>query len=307
MRVLLIGRDSFGKDCLKALLEEGESLVGVITLLDRPGQPKQNPTKEFAREAAIPLLLSPSLKGPEVYQWVKDRVPELIVLAFVTEIIPKGIIDIPKYKAINYHPSLLPKYRGGSAINWAIINGETETGVTIHYIDEGIDTGDIIIQESVPIYPGDTVASLYFDRLYPLGVRMIAQAVRLIGEGRAPRIKQDSSQASYQPLIQEKDVIIDFGKSAQQVHNLIRGSNPTPGAITYLRGKRVKIWNSQISRGSFKQAHPGEIIQIAPEGVIISTADGAIIAERLQLEGGEKVSAAEFVTTIRIGPGEVVG
>jgi methionyl-tRNA formyltransferase len=307
MRVLLIGRDSFGKDCIKALLEQGEDLVGVITIPDNAGQAKANPTKDFATEAAIPLLLPSSLKDLKVTDWVRTRLPELIVLAFVTEIVPKAIIDIPKYKAINYHPSLLPRYRGGSAINWAIINGETETGVTIHYIDAGIDTGDIILQERVPIYPEDTVASLYFERLYPIGVRMIAETVRMIGEGKAPRIKQDNSLASYQPVIQEKHAIIDFGRSAQNVHNLIRGSNPNPGATTYLRGKKIKIWSSQIIIENFKQSRPGEILQIVPQGIIIASADGCIIAEKLQIEGGKKISAVDFVNATGIIVGEIIG
>ena len=307
MRVLLIGRDPFGKDCLKALLKQGEDLVGVITVTDRAGQTKPNPTKEFATEAAIPLLLPSSLKDLKVTDWVKSRLPELIVLAFVTEIVPKAIIDIPKYKAINYHPSLLPRYRGGSAINWAIINGETETGVTIHYIDAGIDTGDIILQEKVPIYPEDTVASLYFERLYPIGVRMIAETVWMIGEGKAPRIKQDDSQASYQPIIQEKHVIIDFGKSVQNVHNLIRGSNPHPGATTFLRGKKIKIWNSHIISENIKQSRPGEILQLVPQGIIIAAADGCIIAEKLQIEGGKKVSAVDFVNATGMIVGEIIG
>jgi methionyl-tRNA formyltransferase len=307
MRVLLIGRDSFGKDCLKALLEQGEDLVGVITAPENSAQAKVNPTKDFATEAGIPLLLPSSLKDLKVIDWVKNRLPELIVLAFVTEIIPKAIIDIPKYKAINYHPSLLPRYRGGSAINWAIINGETETGVTIHYIDAGIDTGDIILQERVPIYPQDTVASLYFERLYPIGVRMIAKTVQMIGEGKAPRIKQDNSQASYQPIIQEKHVIIDFGKSVQQVHNLIRGSNPHPGATTYLRGEKIKIWNSQIINENVKQSRPGEILQIVPQGIIIAAADGCMIAEKLQIGGGKKVSAVDFVNATGIILGETIG
>ena len=307
MRVLLIGRDSFGKDCLKALLEQGEDLVGVITVPDKPGQARANSTKDFATEAAIPLLLPPRLKDPQVADWVKSHLPELIVLAFVTDIVPQAIIDIPKYQAINYHPSLLPKYRGGSAINWSIINGETETGVTIHYIDAGIDTGDIIIQERVPIYPEDTVASLYFERLYPIGVRMIAQAVRMIGEGTAPRIKQDNSQASYQPIIQEKHVIIDFGKSVQNVHNLIRGSSPHPGATTYLRGKKIKIWNSRMIGENVKPSRPGEILQFMPQGIIIAAADGCILAEKLQMEGGKKVSAADFVNATGITVGEIIG
>jgi methionyl-tRNA formyltransferase len=233
--------------------------------------------------------------------------PELIVLAFVTDIVPQTIIDIPKYKAVNYHPSLLPKYRGGSAINWAIINGETETGVTVHYIDAGIDTGDIIIQERVPISPQDTVASVYFEKLYPIGVRMIAKAVRMIGEGKAPRIKQDNSQASYQPVIQEKHVILDFGKSVQNVHNLVRGSNPHPGATTYFQGKKIKIWNSQISNENVNRSRPGEILQFTPQGIMIAAGDGCIIAEKLQVEGGKKVSAGDFVNAAGITIGEILG
>lgn len=303
MRIVFIGQAPFGKDCLKALLDQGEEVVGVLTVPDRPGQKGPNPVKELALERSLPLLQPARLKELEALKWVENLRPDLLVLAFVTDIVPKAMIDLATHGGINYHPSLLPKYRGGSAMNWAIINGETETGVTIHQIDAGIDTGPIILQRKVAIDPDDTVKSLYFEKLYPLGVQMVAEAVRLIREGKANPVPQDESLASYQPVIKEADVRIDWRQSTQKIYNLIRGSNPSPGAWTTFRDERLKIWEASPVSGRGK---PGGIIDIIPEeGFAVATGDGAIFVRRVQYGGNvEKIPAGSFVSEAGVVKGE---
>ncbi|MGB9858352.1 MAG: methionyl-tRNA formyltransferase [Moorellaceae bacterium] len=291
MRIVFIGQAPFGRDCLKALVDQGEQIVGVLTIPDKPDQKSPNPVKELASELGIPLLQPPKLKDQEVIRWVADRKPDLLVLAYVTQFVPKEMIELATYGGINFHPSLLPKYRGGSAMNWTIINGETETGVTIHQIDEGVDTGPIVLQEKVPIDPDDSVKTLYFNKIYPLGVKMVAEAVRLIREGKAQPVPQDENQASFQPVIKEEHVGIDWSWPTQKIYNLIRGSDPTPGAWSWFRGEKLKIWEAKPFSG---QGTPGEIIAVSEEGFVIATGDGAILAKRVQYSGTGKLPAAEW-------------
>jgi len=301
MRIIFIGQAAFGKDALAMLIEQKEDIVGVVTVSGKAGQP----VKELAEKYGFPVLQPERLKDPAAIQWVSARSPDLLVLAFVTDFVPKTMIDSATHGGINYHPSLLPKYRGGSAMNWAVIKGEKETGVTIHRIDEGVDTGPIIIQKSVPIDPHDTIKTLYFQKLYPLGIEMIAEAVRLIREDRAcPRV-QNHSRASYQPVIQESDVIIDWTLPTQQIYDLIRGSNPAPGATTYFRGKKLKIWEGSPGSGS---GQPGEIIDIQPDrGFSAATADGSILVQRVQYQDTGKVTAVQFLDMSALKKGDRLG
>lgn len=303
MRIIFIGQAAFGKDALNELIEKGESVSGVITLPDRGGQ--INPIKELAEQHNISVIQPARLKDANAIEWVRSLSPDLLVLAFVTQFVPKEMIDLSTHGGINYHPSLLPKYRGGSAMNWAIICGETETGVTIHQIDEGVDTGPIVLQEKVEIAPDDSLKSLYFKKLYPMGIRMVAEAVRLIREGIADPISQDHAQASFQPVIKESDVIIDWSQPTQQIYNLIRGSNPAPGAVSSWQGDKLKIWEG-VPFAS--QGKPGSVIEIAAdEGVVISTGDGAILLQRVQYKDSGKISAVDFQKKYRVEKGEQLG
>lgn len=306
MRIIFMGQAPFGGDCLQTLLDQGEEIVGVITIPDKPVQKATNPVKELALEKDLPLLQPARLKEPEALAWVKRLQPDLLVLAFVTDFVPQSMIDLATYGGINYHPSLLPKYRGGSAMNWAIINGETETGVTIHYIDAGVDTGPILLQERVPIAPDDTVKSLYFEKLYPLGVQMVAAAVRLIREGKARPVPQDEKQASFQPVIKEADVQIDWRQNTQKIYNLIRGANPHPGAWTTFRGGKLKIWEARPCQ---IEGMPGRVAAVREDGsFVIATADGGILVRRVQYgAGGEKIPAGQFVAAAGVGAGETLG
>lgn len=304
MRIVFIGQAPFGKDALDALVQQGETIVGVITVPDTSGQRRPNPVKELALEKGLSLLQPSKLKNPDAVAWVKQQKPDLLVLAFVTDFAPLEMIRAATCGGINYHPSLLPKYRGGSAINWAIISGERETGVTIHQIDEGVDTGPIVLQEKVDIAPDDTVKSLYFEKLYPLGIELIPEAVRLIRDGKAQTTPQDESMASFQPVIKASDTVIAWKNTTQKVYDLIRGSNPSPGASTTFKGKMLKIWEASPYA---LQGRSGDIIEIVEnKGFVVSTADGGILVQRVQQDGG-KIDAVDFVSEHSLNIGDRLG
>ena len=305
MRIVLIGQAAFGKEVLQALLDEGEEVVAVYTPPDLPGG-KPNPFKEAAERLGIPLYQPKRMRDPEVFAGYIKLKPDLNVMAFVTDIAPRRILDCPRYKTIEYHPSLLPKHRGGSAINWAIIKGEAKTGLTIFWVDEGIDTGPILLQKEVDISPDDTVGSLYFNKLFPLGVEAIVEAVRLIKEGKAPRIPQDESQATYEGLCAEEDAIIDWAQPAQQVYNLIRGTDPQPGATTEINGQPFKVFDSRLLPAQEGKA-PGEIVEIAPGGMLVVANGGAILIGRVQPRGLPKMAPQEAIELLNLRPGARLG
>jgi methionyl-tRNA formyltransferase len=208
--------------------------------------------------------------------------------------------------AIQYHPSLLPKHRGGSAINWAIINGETKTGITIFWPDNGMDTGPILLQKEAEICPDDTVGSLYFEKLLPLGVEALVEAVDLVKKGAAPRIPQDESQATYEGLCTEKDAMINWSAPIDCVYNLIRGTNPQPGATTYLHGKKLKIFDARPIHDT-DGGLPGQIADIGAAGFAVSLKRGAILVQSVQVNESPKVEAAEFAKQAGLVPGDSLG
>ena len=301
MRIIFIGQAPFGAETLEALITQGEQIAGVITIPDQPGQKYPNPVKEAADKHGCAVLQTKLLKHPDALSFVADRSPDLLVLAFVTSFVPKDMIESARHGGINYHPSLLPKYRGGSAINWAVINGERETGVTIHFIDEGVDTGPILLQKKVPITPDDTVKTLYFKKLYPLGVAMLCEAVRLIRTGEAQPVAQDESQASFKPVITADDTIINWQADTVAVHNLIRGADPSPGASSCLRGHRYRLYDATIGSGS---GEPGTIIAITGNALSIATGNGAVDIATIQPPGAKKQPVTDVLQDMRLGIGD---
>lgn len=304
MRIVLIGQAAFGEAVLQKLVENKEEVVAVFCPPDPPGG-KANPLRERAEQLGIPVYQPKRMRDPEVYEEFVRLQPDLNVLAFVTDIIPQRVLDLPRLGSIQYHPSLLPKHRGGSAINWAVINGETKTGLTIFWPDKGIDTGPILLQKEVEITPDDTVGSLYFNKLFPLGVEAMAEAVRLVKEGKAPRIPQDESQATYEGLCREADGMLDWSRPYRELYNLIRGTNPSPGATTYLQGKKVKIFDCEARDGV--AGAPGEVVVVEQTGFVVAAAGGGILVKRVQPEGSGKVKAPEFVQAVGLKVGDKFG
>ena len=303
MRIVCIGQAAFGEKVLQKLTERGEEVVAVYTPQDNG---KRNPLKELAIRIGIPVFQPGSMRVPVVYEGYKRLKPDLNIMAFVTSILPDSILNYPKMGTIQYHPSLLPKHRGGSAINWAIIDGETKTGITIFWPDRGIDTGPILLQKEVAISADDTVGSLYFERLFPLGIEALVESIELIRKGIAPRIPQDESQATHEGLCTEKDAIIDWSAPIDRVYNLIRGTDPQPGATTYFHGKTMKIFNAKPVY-NIMNGLPGEIVSIRANGVVVSLKRGTILVRRVQMNKASKIEAVEFAKQARLEIGDRLG
>ncbi len=304
MRIVLIGQAAFGEKVLEALLNKNENVVGVFCPPDPPGKPSG--MKKLAESKGIHVYQPEKMKDTGVYDVFIKLEPDLNVMAFVTDIVPKRILDYPGLKTIQYHPSLLPKHRGGTAIHWAVINGETKTGLTIFWPDQGIDTGPIILQKEVEISPDDTTGTLYFNKLFPLGVEAIVEAVEMVKNGTAPSIKQDESQASYEPLCTDFYTVIDWSKPVQQVYNLIRGANPSPGASTTFRGEKLKIFDSSL-QSIQHNAIAGEIISVNDDGFAVAGNGGSIFIKRVQYASAGKVKSLEFISSSGLKVGDRLG
>jgi methionyl-tRNA formyltransferase len=305
MRIVLIGRAAFGAAVLKALIDKEMQVVGVYTNPDVP-RLQPNPIKEVSQSHAIPLFQPQKWQDSATYEKYKQLAPDLCVMAFVTDIIPIHFIELPKLGTIEYHPSLLPAHRGASAINWAIIKGEKKTGLTIFWPDSGVDTGPILLQKEVEIGPNDTAGTLYHNKLFPLGVEASVRAIRMIEKSIAPRIEQDESKATYEPPCREEHAIIDWTKSIQEVYDLIRGTNPQPGATTYHQGEKLKIFDCEQRPVSGK-SNPGEVAEILEEGMLISARKGGILAKRVQPSDSPKMTARQYVDSTHLVVGSILG
>jgi methionyl-tRNA formyltransferase len=298
MRLILIGQAAFAEKVLAGLRGNGHEIAAVYCPPDPPSA-KHDPVKAAALAAGIPLRQHASLKGGEVRQELQALNADLAVLAYVTQIVPQSVFEVPRLGSICFHPSLLPKFRGGSAIPWQIIKGETETGVTVFWVDPGIDTGPILLQKRSRIDPDDTAASLYFNKLFPIGVEAVLESVELIAAGKAPRLPQDESQASYDPLCRDEHAEIDWSRPISEVYNLIRGCDPQPGAYTWWRGERLRLFDCRKQAGDLP---PGKIGEVSADGVLIGAAGGLIRAKRLRLGSGPKAASVEIATAHAIRP-----
>lgn len=247
MRIIFMGTPEFAVPSLKALYTSGHEIAAVVTQPDRPKGRGHKltppPVKLAAQEAGLHVYQPVRIRDPEFIDTLKRVSPQLIAVVAFGQILPKDILELPVYGCINVHASILPKYRGAAPIHWAVINGETETGVTIMQMDEGLDSGDIILSEKIPVSPEDTTGTVH-DKLAGLGAQLLVKAVQLISEGRAERIPQDHGAATYAPLLNKDTEKIDWAKSAVEICNLVRGLNPWPGAYTLLRDKILKIWQA---------------------------------------------------------------
>src|SRR5918911_2033961 len=305
MRIVVHGQQAFGKAVLEALLKRGENVVAVYVAPEKPGQ-KADPLKEAAQAAGLPVFQPASYRKPEVWEEFRALKPDLQVMAFVTLFVPEEFLNIPSHGSIQYHPSLLPAYRGASAINWPIILGEKETGLSIFWPDNGLDTGDVLLQKTTPISSTDTLGSVYFDRLFPMGVEAMLEAVDLVKAGKASRIKQDESRATYEGWCSADNARIDWGKPWAQIHNLIRGCSPQPGAWTLHEGKKLQIFESKpmaAKQPAGIAGKMGEIVAIDGEGFTVACADGRIRVLRVKPADGGKVGAAEFASAAKLSVG----
>jgi methionyl-tRNA formyltransferase len=302
VRIAIMGQAAFGAKVLETLSDRGEEIIAVYLPQGKAGG-KPDPLKTAADSRGIPAHQPKSYKAPETLEAFRATNPDLLIMAFVTDIIPLSFVQAPTQGAICYHPSILPRHRGGSAINWALIMGDRETGLSIFWTDAGIDTGPVLLQKRIPIGPEDTAGSLYFNRLFPLGVEAIAESVDLIRAGRAPRLVQDESQATYEPLCNDRVAGIDWRKSAAEIHNLIRGCDPQPGAYSFYQGKKVRVFDARLADISRPGARPGDILSADESGFTAAARDGAIRIGKVRTDAG-KQDAAAFAAAAGLKPGE---
>jgi methionyl-tRNA formyltransferase len=304
MQIALVGQAVFGADVFKALHPRYD-IVGVFCPPDAPGG-KVDPLKKATQEAGKPVFQPGKMKDPAAYEQMKKLAPDLAILAFVTDIVPGRVLALPRLGSICYHPSLLPRHRGASAINWAVIDGDSKTGLTIFWVDEGIDTGDILLQKEIDIGPDETTGAVYFNKLYPLGVAAVVEAVDLIAAGTAPRTPQDHSLATHEPPCDEKVAGLNWLQPGQTAYNFIRGCDPQPGATTSFRGEIVKLFEAAF-KPLAHDASPGEILEVTSHGLTIAVQGGALVIGRVRANDLGKVKIREFIQARSPQVGEKFG
>jgi methionyl-tRNA formyltransferase len=292
MRIIVMGQALFGARVVEALLERGEEIIAVYAPPERPGS-RPDPVKEPALLKNIPVFQPTRYKDDQVFAQYRDLAPDLTILAFVTSLIPWRFLESPARGSICYHPSVLPRHRGASAINWAIIMGDTRTGLTIFWPDRGIDTGPILLQREVDIAPDDTTGSLYFNHLFPMGVEAILESVDLIRVGRAPRIPQGEDGATYEPPCDDRVAGVDWRRTGPEVYNLVRGCDPQPGAYAYWRGEQVRFYSAAFSREAVPE-RPGTVVAVDSRGLHFAVSGGTLVVGKVRAAKGGKVEAAVF-------------
>ena len=305
MRIALIGQAPFGAAIFQRLAEDGHQIVGVFTPPEREGG-RPDPLAQAARDAGIALhqprrWQRKGVLDDEAIAQYEATDPELNVMAFVTQIIPSRVLEHPPLKTIQYHPSILPKHRGRSAINHAILQGDAMTGVTIFWVDEGLDTGPILLQRPCPIEPDATINSLYRDHLFPLGVETMSQAVQLVQAGQAPRHLQNEADMTYEGPWEGDIARIDWNQNAQTVHNFIRASDRAPGAWSVLNGEKLTLYGSTLAPDA--TGDPGQITAISDAGLKIACADNAgIQINTIRTPAGDRLPAQEWAAQNNITP-----
>ncbi len=293
MKIIFMGTPDFSVPCLNSLIDAGHEILAVFTQPDKPRGRKQELTPPEVKVCALQHGLSvyqpKTLRDGEAMKIIADLAPDCIVVVAYGKILPKEILDYPKYGCINIHASLLPKYRGSAPIQWSVINGEKETGVTIMQMDEGIDTGDMLYQKAIPIMIDDTAESM-FEKLSALGGEMIVDALRKLEKGELKAIKQDDALSSHAPMLDKKISEIDWDQPAEKVHDLVRGLYSWPIAQTSLHGKKLKIYRTSLGKG---RGESGAVVNTTP--LTIACKEGAVVIEELQLEGKKRMDAKTFL------------
>lgn len=309
MRVAIIGQQDFGKAVLEAMLGRGDSVAGVFCAPELPGA-KPDPLRTAAQERQIPVYQLPSLKSEDASKTLRALNVELGVMAYVLQFVPQEFASLPVHGMIQYHPSLLPRYRGPSSINWPIIRGEQRTGLTIFRPTDGLDEGPVILQKETQIGPDDTLGSVYFDRLFPMGIDALLEAADLVVGGKAASVVQDESQASYLGWCRAAEASINWHNHVDLVYNLIRGCNPVPGAWTTYGGKKLQVFDARKHVAhSFSQVKGkiGAVTAIEAASAWVSVQGGQIELIRVRYDDGKKIPAAQFCAEANLTVGAVLG
>ena len=305
MKIAIVVQQDFGKAVLEDFLARGDDVAAVFCAPEKEGA-RPDALRAAAQAKGLKVHQFKSLRDPEAPRAMHDAGADLGIMAFVLQFAPQEFVNIPKHGTIQYHPSLLPKFRGPSSINWPIIKGETETGLTIFRPSDGLDEGAVILQKKTPISPDDTLGSIYFDRLFPMGVAAMLEAAYLVLAGKHNETAQDESQASYEGWCRTAEAKIDWAKPVDHVYNLIRGCNPAPGAWTTLNGKKLQIFDARKTLFRRFADVPGKIGEVT--GAFNVTAQGGVIEVlKARLDDGKKLSGSELAQSAGITAGTLLG
>jgi len=309
MRIAIVGQRDFGKAALAAFRERGHTVAGVFCAPEKPGE-AADALREAAEQAGVPVFVMPSLRVEEARQALRSLSVDIAILAYVLQFVPQDFATIPRHGTIQYHPSLLPRYRGPSSINWPIILGDTRTGLSIFRPVDGLDEGPVILQKETPIGPDETVGKVYFDRLFPMGVAALIEAADLVVSGRAQAVPQDECCASYEGWCRDPEARINWHTHVDQVYNLIRGCDPAPGAWTLFNQKRLQLYDARKHPArAFSQVKGriGAVTSIGEQSLSISAQGGQIEVFKLRYDGGKKLPAPQFCAESGLCLGTILG
>ena len=309
MKLAIIGQQDFGKAVLDAFLARSDAVAGVFCAPEKPGA-RPDVLKVAAQEKGVKVFQFASLKSDEAKNALKGLHAELGIMAYVLQFAPQDFVAIPKHGMIQYHPSLLPKYRGPSSINWPLIRGDAKTGLTIFRPNDGLDEGPVILQKETALSADDTLGTVYFDRLFPMGVAAMLEAADLVVAGKHREQVQDESQATYEGWCREAEARINWHNHVDYVYNLIRGCNPAPGAWTTLNGQKLKIFDTRklpVRTFGAVKGKIGEVVEVGPAGFQVTAQGGRIEVLRAKLGDGKKVAAADLLGGGQIKAGLLLG
>ena len=309
MKLAIIGRQDFGKAVLEAFLERKDDVAGVFCAPEKPGA-KPDPLRVLAEEHGLKVFQFPSLRVPEAHDALKALKVDIGVMAYVLQFAPDTFVHLPRLGTIQYHPSLLPKYRGPSSINWPIIRGDTKTGLTIFRPNEGLDEGPVILQKTCDIGPDETIGEVYFNKLFPMGVKAMLEAADLVLAGKHTETVQDEAQASYEGWCRAGEARLQWSNHVDFVYNLIRGTNPAPGAWTTLNGKKVQILDARkhvFRRFADVAGKIGEVAEVSATSFKVTAQGGVIEVLRARGEDGKKLSGGEFASANGLAKGALLG
>jgi methionyl-tRNA formyltransferase len=309
MKIAIIGQQDFGKAVLEAFLARGDTVAGVFVAPEKEGA-KPDPLKVAAQEKGLQVFQFPSLKAPEAAAKMRELDADIGIMAFVLQFAPQEFVNIPKHGTIQYHPSLLPKYRGPSSINWPLARGERKTGLTIFRPTDGLDEGPVILQKETEVSDDDTLGTVYFDRLFPMGVKAMLEAADLVVAGKHKEVVQDESQASYEGWFRANEAKINWNNHVDSIHDIIRASDPAPGAWTTIGGKKLQLFGSRkhlVRTFGAVKGKVGEVTDIGGESIRITAQGGQIEVSKVKPEEGKKVSASEWAKSANVAAGTILG
>jgi methionyl-tRNA formyltransferase len=309
MKIAIVGQQDFGKAVLEAFLARKDQVAGVFCAPEKPGA-RPDALKVAAQEKGVPVFQFQSLKGPEAAAKMRALNADIGIMAFVLQFAPQEFVSIPKHGTIQYHPSLLPLYRGPSSINWPIMRGDRKTGLTIFRPTDGLDEGPVILQKETEIGPDDTLGTVYFDRLFPMGVKAVLEAADLVVAGKHLETAQDESKATYEGWCRKAEARLSWANHVDFVYNTIRGCNPAPGAWTTHEGKELQIFDARkhpVRTFGAVKGKVGEVVEVTDKSFQVTAQGGRIEVLRAKLGDGKKVAAAELLSAGQIKAGATLG